>query len=391
MTRERPHGNSEPHRNLVRAVAHGRGWSRAVSADVRRKCLATRSFACLAWSEVVRPRQDSNLGTRFRKPMLYPLSYGGGAGAIGGRKPPRQAARIGGAGCRVALWALPAACQPVDGVHGRFRRAQVPGLAGNSRVYAASGSARCRWWRCSASELTVSTKPRRLRCWRGVANAVGAAEPHGVVEVPVDGLGVVAAGKQPFEVGITGRDGPEVLGPVQLPRRVLVIAVQPDRDGLLLVLGGQLVVVVPAEAASLVPVAVRAEAGEWHEARLAGVGELADAEHTTRREEPKCARRAVRERDGLVFDVNVLLDPPLVPSRLLRAGLRRAHPFAVGLANEEIARAYLDWFRTTRRRTPVTGYGTVALVREQPRVSAIVRVRVQIVWASSLNADAMRR
>ena len=25
----------------------------------------------------VRARQDSNLGTRFRKPMLYPLSYGG--------------------------------------------------------------------------------------------------------------------------------------------------------------------------------------------------------------------------------------------------------------------------------------------------------------------------
>jgi hypothetical protein len=24
-----------------------------------------------------RPRQDSNLGTRFRKPMLYPLSYEG--------------------------------------------------------------------------------------------------------------------------------------------------------------------------------------------------------------------------------------------------------------------------------------------------------------------------
>ena len=23
------------------------------------------------------PRQDSNLGTRFRKPLLYPLSYGG--------------------------------------------------------------------------------------------------------------------------------------------------------------------------------------------------------------------------------------------------------------------------------------------------------------------------
>jgi hypothetical protein len=25
----------------------------------------------------LRPRQDSNLGSRFRKPMLYPLSYGG--------------------------------------------------------------------------------------------------------------------------------------------------------------------------------------------------------------------------------------------------------------------------------------------------------------------------
>jgi hypothetical protein len=26
-----------------------------------------------------RPRQDSNLRTRFRRPVLYPLSYGGGA------------------------------------------------------------------------------------------------------------------------------------------------------------------------------------------------------------------------------------------------------------------------------------------------------------------------
>ena len=27
--------------------------------------------------EKKRPRKDSNLRTRFRKPMLYPLSYGG--------------------------------------------------------------------------------------------------------------------------------------------------------------------------------------------------------------------------------------------------------------------------------------------------------------------------
>ena len=25
----------------------------------------------------MRPHQDSNLGTRFRRPVLYPLSYGG--------------------------------------------------------------------------------------------------------------------------------------------------------------------------------------------------------------------------------------------------------------------------------------------------------------------------
>ena len=35
----------------------------------------------------------------------------------------------------------------------------------------------------------------------GVADAVGASEPHGVVEVTVDGLGIVAAGEEPFEVG----------------------------------------------------------------------------------------------------------------------------------------------------------------------------------------------
>ena len=29
--------------------------------------------------EEARPRQDSNLRTRFRRPVLYPLSYGGGS------------------------------------------------------------------------------------------------------------------------------------------------------------------------------------------------------------------------------------------------------------------------------------------------------------------------
>ena len=35
------------------------------------------------------PGRNRTCDTRFRKPMLYPLSYRGGAGAKGGRKPPR--------------------------------------------------------------------------------------------------------------------------------------------------------------------------------------------------------------------------------------------------------------------------------------------------------------
>ena len=48
-----------------------------------------------------------------------------------------------------------------------------------------------------------------------VAEAVGAAEPEGVVEGAVDGFGVVAASEEPCEVGVAGRDGPEVLGAVE--------------------------------------------------------------------------------------------------------------------------------------------------------------------------------
>ena len=48
-----------------------------------------------------------------------------------------------------------------------------------------------------------------------VAEAVGAAEPEGVFEGAVDGFGVVAAPEEPREVGVAGRDGPEVFGAVE--------------------------------------------------------------------------------------------------------------------------------------------------------------------------------
>lgn len=95
----------------------------------------------------------------------------------------------------------------------------------------------------------------------GVADAVRAPEPHGVVEVTVDGLRVVTTREEPFEGGIARRDRSEVLGPVQLPCRVFVVAVQPNRDRLVSVLGRERVIVVPAISAVLAGVAVGAGCG----------------------------------------------------------------------------------------------------------------------------------
>ena len=45
----------------------------------RKTCtrLARRQIVRIKGASDLRPRKDSNLRTRFRKPMLYPLSYGG--------------------------------------------------------------------------------------------------------------------------------------------------------------------------------------------------------------------------------------------------------------------------------------------------------------------------
>jgi hypothetical protein len=130
-----------------------------------------------------------------------------------------------------------------------------------------------------------------------VSDAVGAAEPHGVVEVAVDGFGAVAPREEPFEVGVAGRNGPEVLGPVQLARRVLAVAVEAHRDGLVFVLDRELVVVVPAVPAVPVTVAVRADARERDEAKFTGVGAFTNAQRATAREELQGSRGAVVEGD----------------------------------------------------------------------------------------------
>ena len=50
----------------------------------------------------------------------------------------------------------------------------------------------------------------------GVADRVGPTQPEGVVEVPVDGFGVVASGVEGSEVGVVWRDRPDVLCAVTL-------------------------------------------------------------------------------------------------------------------------------------------------------------------------------
>jgi len=57
-----------------------------------------------------------------------------------------------------------------------------------------------------------------------LADRVGSAEPERVVEGAVDALSVVASPVQRSEVGIARWDGPDVLGPLELPDLVFVVA-----------------------------------------------------------------------------------------------------------------------------------------------------------------------
>jgi hypothetical protein len=58
-----------------------------------------------------------------------------------------------------------------------------------------------------------------------MSDGVGPAKPQGVVDGAVDALGVVAALVEIGEVRVGGRDGSDVLGPVELACLVVVVAV----------------------------------------------------------------------------------------------------------------------------------------------------------------------
>ena len=93
------------------------------------------------------------------------------------------------------------------------------------------------------------------------------------------------------------------------PRAVVVGGgVEPNGDGAGAVAVGELVVVVPAVAAALVLGPVGADAAEFGEREVAGVGAFGEAERPGVGVEVEGAAGAVGEGDGLVFDVGALLD-----------------------------------------------------------------------------------
>jgi hypothetical protein len=135
----------------------------------------------------------------------------------------------------------------------------------------------------------------------GVADCARTAEVESVVEIAVDRLGIVATWVEPGEVGVRRRDGSEVLSAVEFASSVGVVAVEATGQRAGAVALGELVVVVPAEPAALVAVAVGAHASQVGEGELARVGWLADAERATAGVEPQCVRASVRAGDGPAF------------------------------------------------------------------------------------------
>src|SRR6266851_3485005 len=110
----------------------------------------------------------------------------------------------------------------------------------------------------------------------GVPDAMGSAQVQRVLEPPVDGLGVAPPAVDPIEVRIAGRDGPHVLGPVELASGVLVVVVEAHRDGLATVALGKLVIVVPPVETRPVLLARRTDPAKLDEVQLPPVRQLTD-------------------------------------------------------------------------------------------------------------------
>jgi hypothetical protein len=157
----------------------------------------------------------------------------------------------------------------------------------------------------------------------GVSDGVGPPEPEGVVEVAVDGLGVVTSGVEPSEIGICWWDGSDVLGAVEAPSLVFVVGVESDGDGSAVGPVGESVVVVPPELVVFAGVAMGAYSGERNELEVAGVNETADTDVTAAGVEVDGADGAVGVADSFGLDPHGFVLPLSVgvSTRLVGSGL----------------------------------------------------------------------
>ncbi len=143
---------------------------------------------------------------------------------------------------------------------------------------------------------------------------MGPPQVHRVIQAPVDRLGVVANPEEALEVGIGRGDGPDVLGPVEPPSRVGIVAVEAHGHGGAAVVGRQRVVVVPAIEPALVPDPMRPGAEQLGELQLPCSVDLPHPDGAAPGEELHGGLGAVGAGDGLVLDEGALLDPaPLGP------------------------------------------------------------------------------
>src|SRR5205823_985296 len=104
------------------------------------------------------------------------------------------------------------------------------------------------------------------------------------------------------EVGVGCRDGADVFGPVQLPRRVFGRAVESDGHDPAAEVVGESVVVVPAVSPGLVAVAVGADAGQFAVVEVAVFREVADSDGAATGVQLNGAAGAVGRGDGLRFE-----------------------------------------------------------------------------------------
>lgn len=147
----------------------------------------------------------------------------------------------------------------------------------------------------------------QVECLAVVPNAVCSAEPKCVVEVTVDGFGVVASRVEAREVGVAGWDGSDVFGAVEAAFLVVVVAVKVDGKHTVAVVDWKLVVVVPAVGTGFGSGAVGANPFKGHEDRFAVVGDFGDPNLATFGEDLEIACACWRG-DSFGFDVGGLFD-----------------------------------------------------------------------------------